>query len=125
MQGKEHVPTLLTRAKVEGFAAAGFAHPMIAKYLDISEDCLVTHYKEELHNSRMNKLEGVAAHAFRRAMEGSDKMIDLICRTQLRWANAKSAEEIESAKLAAQAQLSILEQLSKQQEHLAKQQETK
>ena len=79
------------------------------------------HYKEELLNSRMDKLEMVGAHAFRRAMEGSDKMAELICRTQLRWANAKSPEEIEASKSAAEAQLSVLERLAKQQE--CKQQE--
>jgi len=89
---------------------------MIAKYLGIDEDTLVKHYKAELHDARMDKLEMVGAHAFRRAMEGSDKMIDLICRTQLRWANAKSPEEIEANKSAAEAQLSVLERLAKQQE---------
>ncbi len=113
MQGQEHVPDIKTRAKVEAFAAAGFAQPMIAQYLDINEETLLKHYKYELHNSRMNKLEGVAAHAFRRAMEGSDKMMELICRTQLRWANAKSDEEIKAMKEKEAANVTILEHLAR------------
>lgn len=112
-----HEPTSLTREKVTAFSCAGFAQAWIAKYLKIDEDTLVKHYAEELHNARMEKLEMVAAHAFRRAMEGSDKMVELICRTQLRWANAKSEEELETAKKAADAQVSILERLSAQQNH--------
>ncbi len=125
MQGQGHEPTSLSREKVAAFSCAGFAQAWIAKYFNIDEDTLVKYYSEELHNARLDKVQQVAAHAYRRALEGSDKMAELILRTQARWANAKSAEEIESAKLAAQAQLSILEQLSKQQEQLAKQQETK
>ena len=119
--GNSHVPTSLSKEKVIAFSCAGFAQPMIAQYLGITEETLLKHYKEELLNSRMDKLEMVGAHAFRRAMEGSDKMAELICRTQLRWANAKSPEEIEASKSAAEAQLSVLERLAKQQE--CKQQE--
>ena len=107
MQGQPHVPDLTTRAKVVGFACAGFAQPMIADYLGICEDTLVKHYKNELLNARMEKLEGVASHAFRRAMAGSDKMLELICRTQLRWTNAK--DPVDSAK--DQAAGAIMERL--------------
>lgn len=114
--GNSHVPTSLSKEKVIAFSCAGFAQPMIAQYLGITEETLVKYYKEELLNARMDKLQLVGAHAFRRAMEGSDKMIDLICRTQLRWANAKSPEELDVQKSAAEAQLSVLERLAKQQE---------
>lgn len=114
-QGREHIPDVKSRAKVEAFSCAGFSQDWISKYFDIDEQTLRKHYKVELHNARMDKLELVAAHAFRRAMEGDPKMIDLICRTQLKWANAKSKEEIDVAREAAERQSSILEQLALQQ----------
>ena len=107
-----HEPTLITRSKVEAFACAGFAQPWIAKYLNIDEDTLVKYYKEELHNAKMDKLEMVASHAFRRAMENSDKMLELILRTQARWANAKSDEEIKALRDKQTENATILEQLA-------------
>ena len=92
-QGKEHVPDLTSRAKVTGFACAGFKQPMIATYLGICEDTLVKHYAYELLNARMEKLESVAKNAFCMALEGSEKMTDLILRTHLQWVNPKQQED--------------------------------
>jgi hypothetical protein len=110
-EGIEHVPTIQTRAKVEAFACAGFAQPMIAQYLGIGETTLVKHYPEELHNSRMNKIEGVAAHAFRRAMEGNDKMIELILRTQARWVNPKAPEDTAKSEAAGALMEKLIDKL--------------
>lgn len=92
-EGIQHVPTLETRAKVVGFTCAGFTQAKIAEYLGICENTLVKHYPYELLNARMDKLEKVAATAFCRAMEGNDKMIDLICRTQMGWVTPKPPED--------------------------------
>lgn len=94
IQPHEHVPTLLTRAKVEGFTFAGYPEADIAKYLEISIKTLRKHYPQELHHSRMDKITLVGKKAFTRAMKGNDKMIELILRTQARWSNPQPAPPV-------------------------------
>lgn len=110
-EGIQHVPDVNTRAKVMGFACAGFAQPKIAEYLGICETTLVKHYPYELLNARMDRLEGVAATAFARAMEGNDKMIDLICRTQLQWVNAKAPEDTAKSEAAGALMEKLIDKL--------------
>ncbi len=111
MQGSAHVPNLTTRAKVVGFACAGFAQPKIAQYLGICENTLVKHYPEELLNARMDRLEGVSDTAYKRAMDGNDRMIELICSTQLGWVKPKSNDEAEKDKAAGALMEKLIDKL--------------
>ena len=89
----EHVPTLLSRAKVEAFSCAGFSHEMIANYLRIDDKTLRKHYRSELDESKMDKIAGLSTNAYRMAMEGNEKMLEFVLKTQGKWAAAKPPED--------------------------------
>ena len=98
IQPAEHIPNLESKAKVVGFTCAGFSQEHIANYFDIDLKTLRKHYREELDKSKMDKIMEVSDTAYKRAMDGSDKMITLILTTQARWAAAKNPEDHERDK---------------------------
>lgn len=107
VQPNEHRPTDKSRGKVIGLRCAGYTHEEIAEYFDIDRNTLAKHYAEELREGKLNKIENISNKAYELAMNGSEKMIEFILRTQARWANAKSPEDSEKdAK-----QLSLLEKV--------------
>lgn len=91
---REHVPDTAKRAKVEALCCVGLTQDQIAEYMQIDPETLRKHYPDELRTAKRDKLCKVAALAYTRAMEGNDKMIDLILRTQARWTNPQPVQEI-------------------------------
>lgn len=106
-QPHEHVPTLESRAKVVGFTCAGYTHDDISKYLGISDETLRKHYRDELDKAKMENIVEISGIAYKRAREGSEKMIEFILRHQGKWAPYKSPEDIEKDK----KQTSLMERL--------------
>ncbi len=94
MSSPLHKPTEKTKAKVEAFSCAGFTQEQIAHYLQIDTDTLKKYYDVELRESRMSKIADVSTLAYKRALDGNDKMLELILRTQARWSNPKPPEDI-------------------------------
>lgn len=107
VQPHEHVPTLETRAKVMAFVCAGYTQEHIARYLRIHADTLRKHYPDELDKAQMDKIGELSNSAYKRAIEGNDKMTELVLRTQGRWANTKPPEENEKE----MKQISLMEKL--------------
>lgn len=103
-----HAPTLLSRSKVEAFACAGYSQEKIASYLQIDAKTLRKHYREELECSVMDKIAGISGNAYGMAMEGNEKMIEFVLKTQGRWSYAKPIEEVSKDDKV----ISLLEQLN-------------
>jgi len=59
----------------------------------------------------MDRLEGVSDTAYKRAMDGNDRMIELICSTQLRWVKPKANEETEKDKAAGALMEKLIDKL--------------
>lgn len=81
-KGVEHVPTVESRAKVLGFACAGFTQERIANYFDISVTTLRKHYKYELDDAKLDKTMALGNNLYKDALEGDkeDRMFWLKCQ---------------------------------------------
>ena len=92
----EHEPTLSTRAKVEAFSCAGYKHEDIAKYLQIDDKTLRKHYRIELDEAKMNKISQLGGKAYAMALDGNEKMLEFVLKTQARWCAPKPEDEKKS-----------------------------
>lgn len=89
----EHEPTLESRAKVAGFACAGFSQAQIATYFDIDEKTLRKHYRDELDKSKMDKTMLLGNNLFQDAVNGDKQAREFWLKTQGRWSYAKAPED--------------------------------
>ena len=90
---RKHVPTEQTKAKVIGFSCAGFSQEQIADYLDIDKNTLQTHYRYELDHAKLERIDTLSGQAYRLAMNGSEKMIEFLLKTQGKHYYAKAPED--------------------------------
>lgn len=93
-----HHPTPETREEVGDFVCAGYNHEQIAEYFNIDHETLKKHYKEELCNAKMRLINLVSKTAYQKALEGNEKMIDFVLRTQAKWVTPKAPEDVEKDK---------------------------
>ena len=91
----EHEPTLLTRAKVEGFSCAGYTQTQIANYLQIDDKTLRKHYRHELDCAKMDKTMALSDNLYMDALNGDKDDRQFWLKTQGRWSYAKPKEEVE------------------------------
>lgn len=78
----EHISSGTSIGMVKRMVRAGIPQKLIARSLDISETTLVKHYKKYLNTSHHEAIEEVATVAFNLALEGNEKMIALLLKTQ-------------------------------------------
>lgn len=90
---QEHVPTERTKAIVEAYSLAGWNQDVIAKRLDICINTLYKHYRAELDEYKYDKLAVIAGCAYKMALDGNEKMIEMFLKCQARWSPYKPPEE--------------------------------
>lgn len=92
-KGVEHVPTVESRAKVLGFACAGFTQERIANYFDIAVNTLRKHYKYELEDAKLDRTMQLGDNLFKDALEGDKQSREFWLKCQGGWSYAKSQED--------------------------------
>jgi hypothetical protein len=90
----EHKTSPESRAQVKAFCCVGFPQERIAKYFEISVETLQKHYPDELRTALDERLGKISEVAYQRALDGNDKMLDLILRTQARWSNPQPVQQV-------------------------------
>lgn len=90
---QEHVVTDKTKAIVEAYSLAGWNQDVIAERLGICKNTLYKHYRSELDDYKHDKLATLAGCAYKLALDGSEKMIELFLKCQARWVPYKPPEE--------------------------------
>jgi len=88
-----HVPTEQTKAKVVGFSCAGFKHEQIADYLGIDVKTLYKYYRYEIDHAKLERIDNLSGQAYRLAMNGSEKMLEFLLKTQGKHYYAKAPED--------------------------------
>lgn len=94
----EHIATLQTRAKVEGFVCAGFSQGQIANYFQIDEKTLRKHYRDELDKSKMDKTMILGNNLYLDAINGNEQAREFWLKCQGRWSYAKPPEDEKASK---------------------------
>jgi hypothetical protein len=92
-----HVPTMQMRSHVEGYVMAGFTHEQIAEQMEMSLDCLKTHYKPQLDKTKMKKIMKMGKNVYARGLKGSVKDAHFWLRTQAGWKEAKDDDKSNAA----------------------------
>lgn len=95
---KAHKPSPELRLYVQNLAAVGVPQPVLAASINICEDTLRKHYREELDKGKAVAIYMVAKGLYLDAISGDDKARQLFLTTQAKWSNsledtASSAEE--------------------------------
>jgi hypothetical protein len=93
MSNIPHVPTPISRELVKSLVALGEPQEKIADIIDIDEKTLRKHYREELDHSLPLLLSRVANTAYKKALDGDPKMIELVLKCRARWSAYKPPEE--------------------------------
>jgi len=105
--GLEHKRNNAIAAQVESYARAGIPVYIISKILKIDESVIKKNYTAELLKAEPDMIEQVANVAFMKAIEGNEKMIQLILSkkgAKYGWIekqvidNVNSIEELEALK---------------------------
>jgi hypothetical protein len=97
-RGLEHVPTEESRAKVIGFACAGFTQDQIANYFDIDDKTLRSHYRYELDKAKMEKTMILGNSLYKDALDGDKDSREFWLKCQGRWSYAKPPEDTDRDK---------------------------
>ena len=106
-RGLEHKRNNAIAAQVESYARAGIPVYIISKILKIDESVIKKNYTAELLKAEPDMIEQVANVAFMKAIEGNEKMIQLILSkkgAKYGWIekqvidNVNSIEELEALK---------------------------
>jgi hypothetical protein len=93
MRGSKHKPTDKTRIEVAALRSYGHTHEDIAKFLDISSDCLCSHYSRELETAQIIANAEVARKLYGKATKGDDLQAQIFwLKTRARW----RTEDVES-----------------------------
>ena len=83
-----------TRAKVSALVSFGVTREDIARYLEISEDTLLRHYRYEIENSQLDANAQVAAKLFKKATKNEDlSAIIFWLKTRARWRTADKDDD--------------------------------
>ncbi len=106
-----HVPTLLTRAKVEGFCCAGFTQDQIANYLRISDDTLRKYYRDELDMALMNKTLALSNNLYADALNGDKDDRQFWLKCQAGWHYARAPEDKDKDKVAGALMEKLIDKL--------------
>jgi len=86
MKGSKHIPTEKTRIEVAALRSYGHTHADIAKFLNISDDCLVSHYSRELETAQIVANAEVARKLYQRAVKKDDLQAQIFwLKTKARW----------------------------------------
>lgn len=93
MSNTPHVPTSISRELVKSLVALGENQDKIADILDIDDKTLRKHYRQELDHSLSLLLGRVSDTAYKKALDGDPKMIELILKCRAKWAAYKPPEE--------------------------------
>jgi len=80
--GAEHQRTFKNIELVRKMSANGIPKTSIAKIIGISVDTLDKHYGHEIRTAHPEHINKIANKAAELALEGNDKMISLILKTQ-------------------------------------------
>ena len=83
--GALHQPTEKTRAQVAALVSFGNTHEEIARFIDISADTLVKHYKHELETSAIFANAEIATRLYQIAKGGDTKAMMFWLKTRARW----------------------------------------
>lgn len=90
----EHQVTEKSRGKVTSLKAYGYSNVEIADYLNISDDTLVKHYKEELRTAAIDANEAVADRLWAKAVEQDDIQAQIFwLKTRGRWRTVDKDEQ--------------------------------
>jgi hypothetical protein len=111
-QGIKHIPTPETREKVLEMSSFGISRRCIADILDINEDTLYTHYKQELETSTEKMIFKVAKTLFEKAVYDKDvtSMIFML-KTRGRWRTVDNESVLESNEKLREEMLQLRKQL--------------
>jgi hypothetical protein len=88
-----HEPTQISRELVRSLVRLGSTHEKIADIIDIDEKTLRKYYRVELDHSLAMTLGEIADTAYKMALRGDHKMIELILKCRARWSYYKEPEE--------------------------------
>jgi hypothetical protein len=92
MQGKEHIPTDETRKLVRSLSAVGIRHVDIAIKLDINDETLRKHYKEELELGRIDANAQIGNTLFQQAKKGNTTAAIFWLKTRAGWKETQVTE---------------------------------
>ena len=84
-RGKKHIPTEESQKLVKALASVGITYEDIASKLDISSDCLVTHYKKELADGRIDANAQIGKGLFEQAKSGNTAAAIFWLKTRAGW----------------------------------------
>ncbi len=86
MKGSKHKPTEKSRIEVAALRSFGHTHKEIGRYLDISDDCLTSHYSRELETAQVIANAEVARKLYQRAVKKDDLQAQIFwLKTRARW----------------------------------------
>ena len=91
-QGKEHIPTEETRKLVRTLSAVGIRHVDIGLKLDINDETLRKHYKEELEIGRIDANAQIANTLFQQAKKGNMTAAIFWLKTRAGWKETQVTE---------------------------------
>ena len=92
MQGIEHIPDDNTRLLVKTLAAVGTRYVDIAHKLNITDDTLRKHYKQELEEGRIDANSQVAGTLFQKAKQGNITAAIFWLKTRAGWKETQITE---------------------------------
>lgn len=88
---KRH-PDATLAATVATMALAGFNQKQMVDALRISNETLMTHYRYEVENGRVNTMTQVVGSLAQRAIAGSDTAAIFLAKARLGWSDRQSVE---------------------------------
>jgi predicted transcriptional regulator len=92
MQGVEHIPTEDSKKLVRNLAAMGTRYVDIAHKIDITDDTLRKHYKEELEGGRIDANAQIANTLFQQAKKGNMTAAIFWLKTRAGWKETQVTE---------------------------------
>jgi len=91
-QGKEHIPTEDSRKLVRNLAAMGTRYVDIAHKLEINDETLRKHYREELEGGRIDANAQIANTLFQQAKKGNMTAAIFWLKTRAGWKETNVTE---------------------------------
>jgi uncharacterized protein YjcR len=91
-QGKEHIPSEDSRKLVKNLAAMGVRYVDIAHKLDINDETLRKHYREDLESGRIDANAQIANTLFQQAKKGNMTAAIFWLKTRAGWKETNITE---------------------------------
>ena len=100
-QGKDHIPTPETRARVKELSGFGLNHENIGALIEggINRETLTIHYRRELDEGKAIANATIGNCIFKRAMEGDTTSAIWWSKTQMGWKETNVTELAGSVEL--------------------------